>query len=205
MPTFTVVEAYQWRQVMLREFVVEAKTAVDAELLVQEQKAENNLYDEIDDYEEGVVAGKAYVVYEGDLSYQPCGPVLQRNELLKELQPGKVYRFRELPGNCAQQLVRTAAADRLVNQLREQAVSKLRLELKFPLTASNPDEIVWCCPECHSVQVQRQMWVDPNTDEVVGDTERYSWCDHCSAELNHLARLTRAETLDGLQVESDEC
>jgi hypothetical protein len=45
--------------------------------------------------------------------------------------------------------------------------------------AKAKDPIVWACPDCHSSNVQAQMWVRANTHEVLDDTERYYWCDEC--------------------------
>lgn len=76
--------------------------------------------------------------------------------------------------------------------------------------ATAPDELVWACPDCHSSNVQCQMWVDPNTMEVFDDTEIYSWCFACEqhgtgedfagdGEKKHLTRIKRSETREAIE------
>lgn len=58
----------------------------------------------------------------------------------------------------------------------------------------------WCCPDCDSVNVEMQVWANPNTREISDDTERYSWCHNCDTELeyrNGLRERPWSETAEG--------
>ncbi len=58
----------------------------------------------------------------------------------------------------------------------------------------------YVCPECYSDDVLCQMWVNPNTREILDDTDRYRWCNACEertgdGELKYL-ELVEDETHD---------
>lgn len=63
------------------------------------------------------------------------------------------------------------------------------------------DEMVFACPVCKSTNVLAQMWVRPNTNEILHDTNRYRWCDNCEANgdaggQRRLIYIRRRETLE---------
>lgn len=37
-----------------------------------------------------------------------------------------------------------------------------------------------CCPKCGNIHLQERVWVDINTNEIVGDCEDFEyWCENC--------------------------
>lgn len=60
-------------------------------------------------------------------------------------------------------------------------------------TKHEPSRLDWVCPKCGSDQVHAQMWVDANTDEILGEAGSYYWCASCEesdgdGELKHLCQ-----------------
>ena len=40
----------------------------------------------------------------------------------------------------------------------------------------------WICKTCGSDKIQIQMWVNPNTREIIGDCEeKECWCEKCQS------------------------
>jgi hypothetical protein len=77
-------------------------------------------------------------------------------------------------------------------------------------TEEDAPRVFWCCPDCQSVRVEAQMWVDPNTFDISNDTDRYRWCNACeeageNGEKKTLDQLPWAETLEGRSGDNEPC
>lgn len=56
---------------------------------------------------------------------------------------------------------------------------------------------VYACPECKSMRVQHEMWVDMNDESVM--TEGGSddiWCENCQEHIRSVIQIDESETLE---------
>ena len=53
---------------------------------------------------------------------------------------------------------------------------------------------IWVCDYCGSEEVQESVWVNMNTDKIVGSSDYY-WCENCEEETSPMTYFDWTEKI----------